>query len=571
MAPARRVRACLAAALAAAALAVCGSAEPGAPPGAASPPGSGFGARFASAATGPHRLAFLPNFERVLARASALAQRSDAPEVVITPAAFFHGVINFGAPELLANVSAKLLAGQCLKVVALGGSITCATAGGLANRSDHPQSLADAWPTRFVAALDAAFPCGTAGHSVANLCQGAVASDFWVERVVEWRAAGGEAGPQAAPSPLAGADLVVVDTAHNDVEELRHREHHLDDESRIGKYNELLINLLLRPQSANATQVPPTPAVMYIALSSRSGFDSRAAAEPGGGRRDGVWAHAAVTRHYGIPQVSAVDALGPFAPGSAAAAWFAEAYKADGWGHPNVVGHQLGAALLFQLLLAHVASLRLRVLPALDAASPPQAYALPAALLYATDDELRMYTEGAPLHVSALDGNPARGLVRVAARAGFEPKTDVPGKPAGLIASAVGASATWLVPPATLASRAGRLRGALHVLSLKTYDQMGTLRVEVLRTAAPNCEALNFSAPMSREALGLETLAAATIDCLRPPEQRVSEVEVDALSFNASALAAAGGSGCLLFTASVVDSAPPRADNKIKLMSFVLF
>ena len=515
---------------------------------------------------------FLPNFERVLARASALAQRTDAPEMVITPAAFFHGVINFGAPELLANVSAKLLSGQCLRVVALGGSITCATAGGLANRSDHPQSVADAWPARFVAALNAAFPCGTAGHSVVNLCQGAVASDFWVERVSEWRAAGAEAGPQAAPSPLAGADLFVVDTAHNDVMELRGREHHLNDEARIGKYNELLISLLLRPQRAgNGTEA--TPAVMYIALSSRGGFDSRAAAEPSGGRGDGVWAHAAVTRHYGVPQVSVVDALGPFAPGSAAAAWFADVYKADGWGHPNVVGHQLGAALLFQLLLAHVASLRLRVLPSLgaaDAALPPPSYAPPDTLLYATDDELRMYTEGSPLHVNALDGDPARGLVRVVARTGFEPKTDVPGKPAGLIASAVGAFSTWLVPPATLASRVGRLRGSLHVLSLKTYDHMGTLRVEMLRTAAPDCEALNFSAPLSREALGLETLANATIDCLRPPEQRVSEVEVNALSFNISALAAAGG-GCLLVNASVVNSVPPRADNKIKLMSFVLF
>ena len=36
---------------------------------------------------------------------------------------------------------------------------------------------------------------------------------------------------------------------------------------------------------------------------------------------------------------------------------------------------------------------------------------------------------------------------------------------------------------------------------LKSNDQMSTLRVEVLRTAAPNCEVLNFSAPLSRGSL----------------------------------------------------------------------
>ena len=553
------VSAWLAAALAASALALCGSAA------SVESPGARFGN--ATAATGPHRVAFLPNMERVLARASSLAQRQDGLEVVITPAAFFHGVITFGAPELLSGVASKLLRGECLRVIALGGSVTCATAGGVQNRSDHPHAVGDAWPARFGAALDAAFPCSGAGHAVANLCQGAVASDFWVERVAEWRAEEADASA-AGPSPLAGADLVVCDTAHNDVEELRHREHHLDDGARIGKYNELLINLLLRPRGGGGDVAAARPAVMYVALSSRKGFETRDQAAPGGGRADGVWAHAPVTRHYGVPQVSVVDALGPFAPGSPQAAWFAEVYKADGWGHPNVLGHQLGADLLVQLLLAHVASSQLRVLPSVGEAAPPPPYVLPATMLYATDDELRMYTEGAPMHISAIEHSPARGLVRVAALSGFEPITDVPGKPPGLIATAVGAFATWLVPPATLAARAGRLQGALHVLSLKTYDRMGTVRVQVLRTAAPGCEALDFSAPFSPQELRMEIIANATVDCLRPPEQRVSEVEVDALSFNATALVAGGG--CLLIHATVIDSAPPRADNKIKLMSFVL-
>ena len=63
--------------------------------------------------------------------------------------------------------------------------------------------------------------------------------------------------------------------------------------------------------------------------------------------------------------------------------------------------------------------------------------------------------------------------------------------------------------------------------------------------------------------------AAPVIDCLRPPEQHFSEVEVDALSFDAAA--ALAGGACLLLNVTIVDSVPPRADNKIKLMSFVLF
>ena len=192
--------------------------------------------------------------------------------------------------------------GLPLRILAIGGSLTCGAANGNVSRGDRP-SLVDAWPALLEAALKARVPSSSGEHRVVNVCRGAVASDFWVDQMAAWLQPAFDNVKPLLPVPWSNFsfDLVIVETAINDVEEFTDyhaRDAHLRAEDRVRKYSELLVLQLLR--------LEPRPALMWLTASSRD------FAAPSGAPRSGdsQALHQPIMQHYRLPLASTVDALG---------------------------------------------------------------------------------------------------------------------------------------------------------------------------------------------------------------------------------------------------------------------
>ena len=111
-------------------------------------------------------------------------------------------VTNHGDERMLDVLARRLLGGQCLNVVVLGGSIGCLLPAQAAIESER---LAR-WPLRLMALLDAAWPC-PGGHHLSNLCKSATGSPQAFQVLQR----------HANHETLAKAHLVLVDKAINDV------------------------------------------------------------------------------------------------------------------------------------------------------------------------------------------------------------------------------------------------------------------------------------------------------------------------------------------------------------------
>lgn len=515
-----------------------------------------------------HRIAWLPDL-------SGAAPPADA-EVTVTPAAAWRGCLSAGDSALFAPVGGRLRAGLPLRVLALGGSLTCGAALGNVSRPDRPNGTEDAWPALLELSLNERVALtGGARHSVLNSCRHAVASDTWVDSLAAW--AHPSADQVTAPAnPFADAsfDVVVIETAINDVAELAlsgSRDAHLHPDARVRKYVELLLLQLLDLQ--------PRPALLWLTASSREGPWA-------GGERlgDATWLQAPIIRHHGAAMVSLIDALGPFVS-EAQKRFFSYDIRVDGWGHITRLGHALNAGLVLQTLLSQSLS-SAPMLPGEAAA----AY-VPRPPLHVTDVDAAMYLRARPLSISLLrDG---ANYLQEAGAQGWAVFEDVPGKP-GYIANGTGASVTWALDPPLVAAHI--LSGRLHVTSLRSYkarprprpgprappfvspraQHMGTLLLELhagrkdgglclvegARAAPRRIDNELLTPPPGDQA----ALGRLTIDGL-DLNDRSSISFVSELAFDVAPLLGA----CLRIHASVVESEPRREENKVKLISFVVF
>ena len=102
------------------------------------------------------------------------------------------------------------------------------------------------------------------------------------------------------------------------------------------------------------------------------------------------------------------------------------------------------------------------------------------------------------------------------------------------------------------------LAGRLHVTSLQSYEHMGQMHIEL--------EAGTWAAAACT---GGAAIGNTTIDGLVAAADRVSISIVSELTFNVAPLRLPGA--CLRIRVAAVASTPPRAENKVKLFSFVLF
>lgn len=134
----------------------------------------------------------------------------------------------------------------CLTVGVIGGSVPCGGHGAPNPRRFHARGQPvrgahDAWPARLEMLLNNAYSaCCSRGHVVLNLCRSGSGSDYFVEtfdtQIAEPVAAAG------------GVQLMVVDTATNDYNEVLHDIKRLSEERRRELVLEapILIEALLR-------------------------------------------------------------------------------------------------------------------------------------------------------------------------------------------------------------------------------------------------------------------------------------------------------------------------------------
>ena len=180
-------------------------------------------------------------------------------------------------------------------------------------------------------------------------------------------------------------------------------------------------------------------------------------------------------------------------------------------------------------------------------------YAKPAPL-HVTDLDIQMYLGSVPLTVSLVESGAAE--YRDGAAPGWAAYEDVNGK-RGFIANATGAVAVWSLPP-SLVTQHVRI-GRMHVALLTSYEKMGRLGVTLhaglwdsaARTCAPGAE-----------------LASTLIDGLSV--ERVSVTALEEVSFDQAPLHQ-GTDTCMRVAATVMNCSPPRTENKVKLISFVLY
>jgi len=352
-----------------------------------------------------------------------------------------------------------------------------------------------------------------------------VSSDTWVEELLASRREN-RVWHDGLPY-----DAVIVETSANDVVDLERHDrnvHHTADmalSTRSARYTELLINLVLSHGNTS---------VIYLGASTHGngwmGERPRMS--------DAVEAQLPVAIHYRIPYVSVIDAIGPLRT-TVAKEWYNndfQPYRGADKLHASNLGHELISTLLSDLLLRHAVSLREPFATAFEdvmqGASEP--YIL-------TPAEIQMYLAADALYLSLTQPESARYII---ASSGFAVEEDVKGKP-GLLAHAVGNSVTIGFAAEEVAAHAKL--GWVHLSILRSYAQMGTLRLEVKRRDTD------------------AVLNSALLDGLW--EKHVSEVEVEALQFDSAAALAGGG---LKVVCTVAQSSPARSQNKAKLIAVSL-
>ena len=188
----------------------------------------------------------------------------------------------------------------------------------------------EAFATRLEERVNAQWPCATA-HKVTNLCQRAKGSNFFANWAAAWP-------NDEALTSLAQADVVVVETALNDMSETeggillsgRLTGWTRSTVDMVGYWTELLLRVLL--------SLPRRPALLWLTA-------SWTPTKQPPYHRDAEAAHHAVLRHYGVAQLSMLGALG-IENSASAREWAKQQYHTDRYSHVSALGHKLLAAVI---------------------------------------------------------------------------------------------------------------------------------------------------------------------------------------------------------------------------------
>ena len=238
---------------------------------------------------------------------------------------FHSSVLNYGS--FSGRALSLLQHGQCLQIMAIGGSVTCGHC--LDRNSTQLPSERTAWPSALANLLNNELPCHNSSgmlsnHVVTNVCAGGWSTALWLERI-----SASLRSNEDLHAALTTADVIIVETAVNDIEELRRHDMRASARDQplpvlIMRATELLVNILLTLDNK--------PSIVYLGASSRALW--------GGGPRhsgDAILDQLEVVRLYNIPYVSAIEGLGPFTT-AVGRSWFLDVYRCDLCCHPACWG-----------------------------------------------------------------------------------------------------------------------------------------------------------------------------------------------------------------------------------------
>lgn len=274
---------------------------------------------------------------------------------------------------------------------------------------------------------------------------------------------------------------------------------------------ELIIRLL--------NLVPMRPTILYVCASSHGVWT-------GGARNihdEVAVEQMEIATYYGIPYVSAIDGFGPFTT-TELQAWFLEEYRCDGCCHITRTAHGLisGAIILW---MTEVASRT-------GSKTSRHQMTLPAAKILDEADIAR-FVMAEPLFIDTTHTPPDNQDGQ------WSITEDVARKP-GLICTIVGAKAEYVFEHGQHS-----WSGVLHVTHLKSYEHMGCIEINV------TCRG--------------RTVGIKSWDTMWT--EHISEAVFETVTF---APEECTGSSITL-ALRVVESTPPRAENKVKLFALTLY
>ena len=508
----------------------------------------------------------------------------DAPAIPIDQALYGHNVtlnagvrlksiLNFAdGEEHMTTLTMKIKQRKCLNIVVLGGSVSCYHLAPK-DRTREYNEKEHTWPKLVEQYFNQEFPClvesesqsqrdggHVRGHVIENLSRNAKGSNYWIKVIIERNS--------DVMQSLERADVIFLDTDINDIFDNPQIQEHTSKEAEI-------LYFLLRALSNN-------PVIMYIGTSSRVKCDSTGKkcfewGEVSDNVNEGntvimhddiVTSHLEIAKHYELPYVSLVDALGPFMTPTLAAFW--RACKFDHV-HLNMLGHQILTALVMNYFRTIMSSSHS---PLIEKEVRHYAYNT-VPLLYLTKKELDMYIHHriTPFYVDALDSWQRQWAGLPMHTNGFEITEDTSNK-RGLIGHKIGSSVHFGVPPRHVPTNP---YGMLWIPIFHSYNNVGSVNITVKTSETisngkdkgteQNCE---LFAPVHAK-----TIASVVVDCLWHTHASVSQrIEI---AFNTSELFIHGNenenengkgnahSKCLHVCFDIVESAPKRENNKIKL------
>ena len=245
-----------------------------------------------------------------------------------------------GHVDRFAAIQSKLKTHSPLTVAVFGGSVSCGR--NMAPSHIRPDRLCatynrtqvymeckhEAYPARIQQALDILYPVrvggnhstkATGSHRVLNFCHSGMGTDKVVTVVA------------ARHKELLEADLVIVETSSNDVNELAAAH---SDPGAIVQYTEILVRQLL--------WLSNRPAIVYLHAA------WRISPEKPPFHIDAAEQHRHVLDYYNIPQVSVMAVFQPLYS-AAQRKWVREVYFNDKW-HPSRIGHFMIASILVFIL-----------------------------------------------------------------------------------------------------------------------------------------------------------------------------------------------------------------------------
>jgi len=237
-------------------------------------------------------------------------------------------VRSIGEPGNLRPFHEKLRIGKCVRIVALGGSITLGK-----TLKSHEQP----WTYWLELKLNADFPCAAGRHVVNNRGTRAKGSNFWVSRLTDLSFA----------QFLDGADLIIVESAANDAHELLLKNTasawapSVLPGTAMERYTELLVRGLHHGY--------PTTGLLWLT----AGWRAYGPEAPPPYHLDAEDAQGAVLKYYGIAHVSLLAALQPFGS-KAVRQWEEDVLFNDHSCHLSQLGHKMVAQILSHFAMNEV-------------------------------------------------------------------------------------------------------------------------------------------------------------------------------------------------------------------------